>query len=68
MQISEEEACLVLLMSDGVPDQVEAETITRLCSKHSDELQTLAGALVAAAKAEESGYRDDATVVVLQLR
>jgi hypothetical protein len=68
VQIPEEEAHLVLLMSDGVSDQVEAETIARLCSEHSDGPQALAGALVAAAEAEESGYRDDATVVVLRLR
>ncbi|MFD6534902.1 SpoIIE family protein phosphatase [Streptomyces goshikiensis] len=67
VQIPEGEARLVLLMSDGVSDQVEPDAIAGLCGEHAADPQALADALVAAAEADESGYRDDATVVVLLL-
>lgn len=61
-----EEIRLVLLVSDGVSDQVEQ--MAELVAKHAGDPQALADALVAAASEDEDGYRDDATVVVLLLR
>ncbi|WP_332758299.1 SpoIIE family protein phosphatase [Streptomyces sp. MT206] len=65
VQIPEEAAALVLLVSDGVSDQVDRETFVRLCRAYATEPQALADALVAAAEPDADGYRDDATVVVL---
>ncbi|MFF8601764.1 hypothetical protein ACF065_27085 [Streptomyces sp. NPDC015232] len=59
------EVSLVLLMSDGVSDQVPSEMLARLCREHADDPQLLATALVAAAAEDESGYRDDATAIAL---
>ncbi|MEU8892958.1 SpoIIE family protein phosphatase [Streptomyces sp. NPDC048442] len=65
-----EEVPLVLLVSDGISDQVDLETAEELCRAHPEDPQALAEALVAAAQGEkdEEGafYRDDATVVVLR--
>lgn len=64
-----EEVPLVLLVSDGVSDQVDLETAEELCRTHAEDPQALADALVAAARGDEEAgaevYRDDATVVVL---
>ncbi|MEV5348934.1 SpoIIE family protein phosphatase [Streptomyces achromogenes] len=62
---------LVLLLSDGVSDQVTPEKAEELCREHADMPQALADALVTAVEGkEEDGtgelYRDDATVVVLR--
>ncbi|MFE2970537.1 SpoIIE family protein phosphatase [Streptomyces sp. NPDC059340] len=65
VQIPVEDAALVLLVSDGVSDQVPPEVFARLCREHAADPQLLADTLVAAAGEDESGYRDDATVVVL---
>ncbi|WP_208105501.1 PP2C family serine/threonine-protein phosphatase [Streptomyces sp. GC420] len=56
---------LVLLVSDGISDQVPPEVLARLCREHAADPQLLADALAAAAAEDESGYRDDATVIVL---
>ncbi|MER6684602.1 SpoIIE family protein phosphatase [Streptomyces olivaceoviridis] len=66
-----EDVSLVLLVSDGISDQVDLETAEALCREHADAPQSLADALVAAAEGEEEEdtgelYRDDATVVVLR--
>ncbi|MFF1348523.1 SpoIIE family protein phosphatase [Streptomyces sp. NPDC058322] len=66
-----EDVPLVLLVSDGISDQVPEEVWTDLIRQHETDPQALADALVAAAQAEiddETGepYRDDATVVVLR--
>ncbi|MFB7657897.1 MULTISPECIES: PP2C family protein-serine/threonine phosphatase [unclassified Streptomyces] len=70
-----EDIPLVLLVSDGISDQVDQEMAEALCREHADAPQTLADALVAAAEGEGEGkeeegtgelYRDDATVVVLR--
>ncbi|MGW3091579.1 hypothetical protein [Streptomyces sp. NPDC001108] len=66
-----EDVPLVLLVSDGVSDQVDQETAEALCREHFDAPQALADALVAAAEGEddpETGelYRDDATAIVLR--
>ncbi|MEU2436589.1 SpoIIE family protein phosphatase [Streptomyces rubradiris] len=65
-----EDVPLVLLVSDGVSDQVDLARAEALCREHADAPQALADALVAAAEGEpdESGelYRDDATVIALR--
>ncbi|MFI2031846.1 PP2C family protein-serine/threonine phosphatase [Streptomyces buecherae] len=65
-----EDVPVVLLVSDGVSDQVDLEDAAALCRKFADAPQALADALVTAAKDEDNGggelYRDDATVVVLR--
>ncbi|MEU2352478.1 SpoIIE family protein phosphatase [Streptomyces misionensis] len=66
-----EDIPLVLLVSDGISDQVTPEKAEALCREHADTPQALADALVAAAEGEEEEdtgelYRDDATVVVLR--
>ncbi|WP_052847429.1 PP2C family protein-serine/threonine phosphatase [Streptomyces avicenniae] len=59
-------APLVLLTSDGVHAQIPPGDIERLVAEHADNPQTLADALVAAVQPDLEGYRDDATVVVIQ--
>ncbi|MFI9186888.1 SpoIIE family protein phosphatase [Streptomyces goshikiensis] len=66
-----EDIPLVLLVSDGVSDQVDPDTWEALCRDHADDPQALADALVAAAEAGEDAetgelYRDDATVIALR--
>ncbi|MFJ3182590.1 SpoIIE family protein phosphatase [Streptomyces sp. NPDC086796] len=60
-----EETALVLLVSDGISDQVSAAVIRELCRIHGADPQALADALVAAVQPDADGYRDDASVVVL---
>lgn len=60
----------VLLVTDGVPgglahDELEA-VLRRYDKPPADGLPALADAIVAAAREDETGYRDDATVVVLR--
>ncbi|MFC9795720.1 hypothetical protein ACFVJI_24165 [Streptomyces sp. NPDC127584] len=68
-----EDVPLVLLVPDGISDQVDRGTRESLCREHADDPQALADALVAAAEDGEldesdggGPYRDDATVVVLR--
>ncbi|MFF2378650.1 protein phosphatase 2C domain-containing protein [Streptomyces xiamenensis] len=61
------QAPVVLLTTDGVHDQVPHEEMARLARRHEDDPQALADALVAAATADDSGVRDDATASVLVL-
>lgn len=56
---------LVLLVTDGVSDQVGHELMEALCRTHAADPQTLADALTAAAETDEDGYRDDATVIAI---
>ncbi|MFF8618268.1 hypothetical protein [Streptomyces sp. NPDC015350] len=56
---------LVLLVTDGISDQVSHERMEALCRAHAADPQVLADALAAAAEADEEGYRDDATVIVM---
>ncbi|MBB4917406.1 PP2C family protein-serine/threonine phosphatase [Streptosporangium saharense] len=58
---------LVLLTSDGVHDQMSHQELTALVREHHADPQRLADALVDAARPDETGYRDDATAVVLSL-
>ncbi|MFK0047965.1 hypothetical protein ACIQU4_28530 [Streptomyces sp. NPDC090741] len=60
-----EEVRLVLLVSDGLSDQVEHEAAEELCRSHEADPQGLAEALVAAAETAEDGYRDDTTGIAL---
>jgi serine/threonine protein phosphatase PrpC len=55
---------LVLLVSDGI-DSVPADELQTLAACHQHDPQALAEAIVAAARADEDGYRDDATAIVL---
>ncbi|MEV8600461.1 SpoIIE family protein phosphatase [Streptomyces griseoviridis] len=59
---------VVLLTSDGVHDQIPHDAMAALVREHAADPQALADALVAAAGADEKGYRDDATAVVLRRR
>ncbi|MEU5976406.1 SpoIIE family protein phosphatase [Streptomyces sp. NPDC047315] len=56
---------LLLLVSDGVVDQVEHGTLETLVLEHADNPQALVDAIVAAAEPDERGRRDDATAVVI---
>ncbi|MEU7345492.1 hypothetical protein ABZ778_16500 [Streptomyces bacillaris] len=58
---------VVILLSDGVHDQVAMSVMEDLAREHHRDPQALATALVSAAQADESGYRDDATAVVISL-
>ncbi len=58
---------LIILTSDGVHDQMPADTLEDLVRKHQGAPQALANALVAAAQPDEDGYRDDATAVVVSV-
>jgi serine/threonine protein phosphatase PrpC len=55
---------LIILTSDGL-DTLGQEGIYGLIRENGDDPQALADALVAAVDADEDGYRDDATVIVL---
>lgn len=56
---------LVILTSDGIHDQIEQGAMEDLVGEHADQPQALADALVAAARDDDDGYRDDGTVVVI---
>lgn len=58
---------LLLLTSDGIHDQIPMDTLTALVGEHETEPQALAKALVAAVEPDKTGYRDDATVIVLRI-
>lgn len=57
---------LVILTSDGVHDQVALDVLEALVREHETEPQALADAMVAAAEANDAGYQDDATAIVLR--
>lgn len=57
---------LVLLTSDGVHDQLTHEELAALVHQHQHDPQVLADAVVAAVHEDEAGYRDDATILVIQ--
>lgn len=59
-------SALVLLASDGVHDQIEPAMLEALVRAHAGDPQALAHAIVNAAQPDETGYRDDATAVVLK--
>ncbi|MCX4676713.1 SpoIIE family protein phosphatase [Streptomyces sp. NBC_01433] len=59
---------LVILTSDGVSDQITPTELEELVRTHHAAPQDLAHALVTAASEDEDGYRDDATVAILQVK
>ncbi|MFD7548547.1 hypothetical protein [Streptomyces sp. NPDC059816] len=56
---------LLILTTDGVHDQIPTDLMERLVRDHATDPQTLADALVNAAQPDETGYRDDATAIVI---
>lgn len=56
---------LVILTSDGVHDALDRDVLEELVRTFPHAPQSLADALVSAARADGTGYRDDATAVVL---
>ncbi|GAA2264770.1 hypothetical protein GCM10010232_66180 [Streptomyces amakusaensis] len=56
---------VLLLMSDGITDQVKRRTIKHLTKRYATHPKKLAKKLVAAAENRPSGRRDDATVIVV---
>ncbi|MEV7865296.1 SpoIIE family protein phosphatase [Streptomyces sp. NPDC088124] len=59
---------LLILTTDGVHDQVPADVMESLVREHEAAPQTLAESLVAAARPDADGYRDDATAVVIAVQ
>lgn len=57
---------LIVLCSDGVVDGLPDGRLDELVAEHADDVQALADALVAATEPDAGGYRDDATVAILQ--
>jgi serine/threonine protein phosphatase PrpC len=55
---------LLLLVSDGL-DSVPVDELEQLVKRYEDAPCQLADAIVAAARVDAAGYRDDATAVVL---
>jgi serine/threonine protein phosphatase PrpC len=58
---------VVLLLSDGIHDQIPHDDLTALVRDHATTPQALATALVTATTADADGYRDDATAVVISV-
>ncbi|QDY77530.1 PP2C family serine/threonine-protein phosphatase [Streptomyces qinzhouensis] len=58
---------LVVLTSDGVHGQMPHDTLEALVRAHETDPQALADAIVAAARADATGYRDDATAAVIRI-
>ncbi|MEV0733983.1 SpoIIE family protein phosphatase [Polymorphospora sp. NPDC050346] len=54
---------LVILTTDGVHDHTSHDVLTNLI--HTHDPQALADALVTAARPDPTGYRDDATAIVI---
>ncbi|CCB73279.1 MULTISPECIES: protein phosphatase 2C domain-containing protein [Streptomycetaceae] len=59
------DARLVLLTSDGVHDHIPHKVLEALVREHAENAQALVEAVVEVAEPDETGYRDDATAVVL---
>ncbi|MFS0697792.1 hypothetical protein [Streptomyces nitrosporeus] len=58
---------VVILTSDGIHDQMPADVLEDLVREHQGDPQALADALAAAAQPDETGYRDDATAIVVRI-
>ncbi|MEU7020952.1 hypothetical protein ABZ990_09910 [Streptomyces sp. NPDC046203] len=58
---------VVILTSDGIHDSVDHDHLEALARAHHTDPQALADALVNAARADDTGYRDDATAIVLTI-
>ncbi|MEU8764786.1 hypothetical protein [Streptomyces sp. NPDC048659] len=59
---------LVILTSDGAHGQIPHQVMEDLTREHADSPRALADAIVAAAQPDKTGYRDDATVIVLKTK
>ncbi|MFI2209605.1 hypothetical protein [Streptomyces sp. NPDC020141] len=59
---------LVLLVSDGVSDQTAPAALEQLVREYAADPQALDEPVVAAAEADDAGYRDDATAIVLTVQ
>ncbi|MEV4252218.1 hypothetical protein AB0J52_03500, partial [Spirillospora sp. NPDC049652] len=57
---------VVLLCSDGVPDGLARGRLDELAAEHADRPAALAEADATATEPDSDGYRDDATLVVLE--
>lgn len=57
---------LIILATDGT-DCIPADELAAIVREHADDPQALADAIVAAAREDAAGYRDDVTVVVLRV-
>ncbi|MFJ8255413.1 hypothetical protein [Streptomyces sp. NPDC094466] len=57
---------LVVLMTDGFPDQVPHGAMEALALRYQDDPQALSEALVAAAPPGADGVRDGATALVIR--
>ncbi|AZK95891.1 MULTISPECIES: PP2C family protein-serine/threonine phosphatase [Streptomyces] len=58
---------LVVLTSDGVHGQMPHARLEALVRAHETDPQALADVIVAAARADATGYRDDATAAVIRI-
>ncbi|MFF2923100.1 PP2C family protein-serine/threonine phosphatase [Streptomyces celluloflavus] len=58
---------LVILTTDGIHDDLPHDEMEDLVREHAADPQALADALVAATRADDDGYRDDATTIVLAI-
>ncbi|MFJ9430078.1 hypothetical protein ACIRQY_10450 [Streptomyces sp. NPDC101490] len=58
---------LIILTSDGAHAQTTPAELETLVRQHADDPQTLADALVNAARPDADGYRDDATTIVISV-
>ncbi|MFF3432210.1 SpoIIE family protein phosphatase [Streptomyces sp. NPDC002602] len=56
----------IILTSDGVHDQITPKALEALVRTHQDDPRHLAAALVAAARPDGTGYRDDATALIIR--
>ncbi|MER5985672.1 hypothetical protein [Streptomyces sp. NPDC001787] len=56
---------MIIVTSDGVHAQIDADQFEQLVQRHAADPQLLATELVAAARPTASGYRDDATAAVI---
>src|SRR5262249_44677259 len=57
---------LIVLTSDGVHDQLTDDEMAALLGAHSNPRES-ADAVLGAVSADEHGYRDDATVVLVRV-
>ncbi|MFI5945535.1 hypothetical protein ACIBCB_35560 [Streptomyces uncialis] len=58
---------VVILTSDGAHGQIPHQAMENLAREHADKPRALADAIVAAAEPDKTGYRDDATVIVIKI-
>ncbi|MEU3602233.1 hypothetical protein ABZ714_26475 [Streptomyces sp. NPDC006798] len=59
---------VLILTSDGAHGQIPHQLMEDLAREHADTPRALADAIVAAAEPDKTGYRDDATAIVMKTR